>query len=360
MRAAILEQYGTPLVIDEVDLAPPGPGEVRVRIRATGVCHSDLSVQAGRMPWPVPAVLGHEGAGEVVEIGPGVRSISVGDHVVISWVPLCGECFFCRRGQPQLCVRQRDFGTMGDGTSRLSRAGAPLSHGLNAATFAEEVVLREISVVRVPEDVPFEIAALVGCGVLTGVGAAVNTAKIEPGERVAVIGCGGVGLNVVQGCRVAGASTIVAIDPVESKREAALRFGATHAAAPDEAPGLLASLTGGVGPDAVFEVAGRPELQRQAWDLARAGGRAVMVGVPGVTEETTLPSLLLTILEKKILGCSYGSSDPRRDVGRILDLWRAGRLDLEGLISHRLPLDGVNDAFGAMEAGTAIRSVLLP
>lgn len=361
MRAAILEEYGKPLVVDDVDLAPPRAGEVRVRIRATGVCHSDLSVRNGTLPWPAPAVLGHEGAGEVVEIGDGVRSVTPGDHVVVSWVPTCGNCFFCSRDQAQLCSTYRfSLGRMDDGTSRLSRNGVEISHGINAATFAEETVLRENSVVKIPDDVPFDIAALIGCGVLTGVGAAINTAQIKPGERVAVIGCGGVGLNVIQGCRIAGASVIVAIDPVQSKREAALRFGATHACVPEEAEALTRSLTDDIRPDAVFEVVGRTSLQRMAFDLTRPGGRAVMVGAAPVTEETTFPTLGFLFFERKVLGCYYGSCNPRRDTARIVDLWRAGRLDLEGLVTEKLPLDAVNDAFEAIEAGTTLRTVLIP
>jgi S-(hydroxymethyl)glutathione dehydrogenase/alcohol dehydrogenase len=361
MQAAILEQLGAPLVVAEVDLAPPGPGEVRVRIAATGVCHSDLSMQTGALRWPLPTVLGHEGAGEVVEVGQGVRSVAPGDHVVVSWIPMCGHCFFCTRHQPYLCLTyRRVVGRMDDGATRLTRDGVEITAGFNAATFAEEAILREQSLVRIPKDVPFEVAALIGCGVLTGVGAALNTAAIRPGERVAIIGCGGVGLNVIQGCRVAGASMILAIDPVEAKREAARSFGATHACAPEDAVAIAKELTEGIYPDAVFEVVGRTALQRMAFDLVRPGGRAVMVGAAPTTEETALPAIGFLIFERRALGCYYGSCTPQRDVPRILELWRAGRLDLEGLITDRRPLDEVNEAFAAMEAGTAIRTVLVP
>lgn len=361
MRAAIFEEVGKPLVIDDVDLAAPGPLEVRVRIGATGVCHSDLSIQNGNLPWPAPAVLGHEGAGIVVEVGEGVQSVSVGDQVVISWVPTCGVCFFCTHEQSALCSTFRMMmGRMDDGKSRLSRRGEEISHGINAATFAEETVLREASVVRIPKDVPADVAALIGCGVLTGVGAAINTARVQPGERVAVIGCGGVGLNVIQGARIAGASTIIAIDPLESKREAALRFGATHAVTPDEADEACKSLTDGIRPDAVFEVVGRPALQRMAFDLVRAGGRAVMVGAAPVMDEVSFPTLGFLFMEKQVLGCYYGSCNPRKDVPRIIDLWRAGKLDLESLVTDRMPLERINDAFDALESGDAIRTVLIP
>jgi S-(hydroxymethyl)glutathione dehydrogenase/alcohol dehydrogenase len=362
VRAVVLEEFGKPVVVyDDVELAPPGPGEVRVRIRATGVCHSDLSVQRGTLPWPVPCVLGHEGAGEVVAVGEGVRSVKPGDHVVISWVPMCGACYFCARDQSHLCSTYRGLlGRMDDGKTRLTRAGVEVSAGINAGTFAEEAVVRENQAVKIDDDVPFEIAALIGCGVLTGVFAAINTARVEPGERVAVIGAGGVGLNVIQGCKVAGASTIIAIDPVASKREAALKFGATHACAPEDADQMTRDLTGGIRPDAVFEVVGRPELQRQAFDLVRPGGRAVMVGAAPVMQEASFPVLGFLFLEKRILGCYYGSCSPKRDVPRVVDLWRAGKLDLESLVTGTAPLDAVSDAFAALEAGTAIRTVLIP
>ena len=361
MRAAILEEYGKPLVVDDVDLAPPGPGEVRVRIAATGVCHSDLSIQNGSLPWPVPAVLGHEGAGEITEVGEGVRSVEVGDHVVISWIPMCGRCFFCARGQQYLCSTYRmALGRMDDGKTRLSRAGVELSHAINAATFAEETVVREQSVVRIPEDVPLDIAALMGCGVLTGIGAALNTAQIRAGERVAVIGAGGVGLNVIQGAKVAGASVILAIDPMESKREAAKKFGATHVCAPEDAEEMSKELTGGIRPDAVFEVVGRPALQRQAFDLVRPGGRAVLVGAAPVTEEVSFPTLGFLFFERQVLGCYYGSVNPQRDVPRIIDLWRARKIYLQDLITDTAPLDKVNEAFAALESGEAIRTVLVP
>ncbi|HEX9711785.1 MAG TPA: Zn-dependent alcohol dehydrogenase [Actinomycetota bacterium] len=361
MRAAVLTEQGSPLILADVDLAPPGPGEVLVRIAATGVCHSDLSMRDGGLQWPLPAVIGHEAAGEVLDAGEGVRTVSAGDHVVISWIPMCRRCFFCTGGQPHLCsTYRRANGRMDDGATRLTLEGREVTHGFNAATFAERTVVREASLVRIPKDVPLETASLIGCGVLTGVGAALNTARIQPGERVAVIGCGAVGLSVIQGCRLAGASVIIAIDPVEAKREAALSMGATHAVTPEEADAAAKDLTGGVRPDAVFEVVGIPALQRQAFDLVRPGGRAVMVGAAPVTEEVALPTVGFLMFEKRALGCYYGSSDPQRDVPRILELWRGGRLELEALISARRPLEQVNEALDAMADGTTIRTVLIP
>jgi S-(hydroxymethyl)glutathione dehydrogenase/alcohol dehydrogenase len=308
----------------------------------------------------VPAVLGHEGAGVVEAVGEGVRSIEVGDHVVISWVPMCGRCYFCLHGQPQLCTSAAYTpGLMDDGSTRLFDGEQAVHHGLHAATFAERTVVREGSVVRIDEDVPFAVAAVVGCAVTTGVGAALRTAEVRPGERVAVIGCGGVGLSVIQGCRLAGAERIIAVDRVPSRLEAAQRFGATDVVeGGDRATSAVRALTDRLGADVVFEVAGVPALQRQAWDMTRRGGRTVLVGVPAQDGETTFPSLLLSVSEKTLKGCYYGSAYPPRDFPALLALYRAGRLDLDGLVTQRLPLEGVNDALDAMRRGEQLRTVL--
>jgi S-(hydroxymethyl)glutathione dehydrogenase/alcohol dehydrogenase len=362
MKAAVLESYGQPLNVTDVDLAEPRDHEVKVKIRAAGVCHSDLTIQQGRVPYPTPCVLGHEGAGEIVEVGPDVTRVKPGDHVVLMWTPMCGDCFYCRRGQTHLCDANRAMGMMDDGTSRLSKNGQAILHGINTACFAEEAILRDHAVVKIADDIPFEVAAVVGCGVLTGVGAAINTAKLRPGEAVAVIGCGGVGINVIQGARLAGANPIVAIDTVEAKLDMAERFGATHRvnAANGDAVSEVQQLTGGRGADAAFEVVGVPALERQAFDMTRRGGRAVFVGMAGFGDEVTLPSLFLALGEKNVLGCYYGSCDPKRDIPRFLDLWKAGKLDLEGLVSQTSKLEDVNGAFEDMEAGKVIRTVLVP
>ncbi len=362
MRAAILEEYGKPLTVADVDLAAPQEGEVLVAIKATGVCHSDLSIQQGKLPYPTPCVIGHEAAGVVEEVGAGVHSVAPGDHVVVMWTPMCGRCYFCVRGQTYLCEAGQALGLMDDGTSRLSRDGQLLFHGVNAATFAEQAILREYAVVKIPEDIPFDVAAVVGCGVLTGVGAALHTADVQPGESVVVLGCGGVGINVIQGARLVGADPIIAIDTMASKLEMAKRFGATHtvdAGSQDGAIEVL-NLTEGRGADAAFEVVGHPALQRQIFDMTRRGGRAVMVGVAALGDEVSLPSAFLTLGEKHVFGCYYGSCDPKRDIPRFLKLWQAGKLDFEGLISKKAGLDDVNTAFEDMEAGTVIRTVLVP
>lgn len=363
MRAAVLEEYGKPLHVEDVDLAPPREREVYVRVRATGVCHSDRSIQEGKLPYPVPCVPGHEAAGVVEEIGPGVRRVQPGDHIVAIWHPMCRQCFFCLRGQPQLCEAHRDRrGLMDDGTSRLSRGGELLYHGINSATFAEACVLRETGVVPIPTDVPFDVAAVLGCAALTGVGAAVRTARVQPGEMVVVIGCGGVGVNVIQGARLAGAEPIVAVDSVAGKLETAKRFGATHTvdASTTDAREVILELTAGRRADVAFEVVGSPGLQRQAVELTRRGGRVVFVGAPPFGSEVTLDALTLALGERQLLGCFHGSSDPVRDVPHLLALWRSGKLDLPGLITRTAPLEDVNRAFGDMDAGTVVRTVLHP
>jgi len=360
MRAAVMRAVGAPLEIAELRLDPPRPGEVQVRLHAAGVCHSDLSILEGRIGSPVPVVLGHEGAGVVEAVGDEVHSVAPGDHVVLSWVPMCGHCFYCLHGQPHLCASAAYTpGLMKDGTTRLFDGDTPVHHGLHAATFAERTVVREGSVVKVDDDIAFDVAAVVGCAVTTGVGAALRTAEVRAGERVAVIGCGGVGLSVIQGCRLAGAAQIIAIDTVPARLEAAQRFGATDVVSGgDAAASEVRGLTGKLGVDVAFEVAGVPALQRQAWDMTRRGGRTILVGVPAQDGQTSFPSLLLSVSEKTLKGCYYGSAYPPRDFPWLLGLYRAGRLDLDALITQRLPLEGVNDALDAMRRGEQLRTVL--
>jgi len=356
----VLREIGAPLDVVDLHLDEPRQGEVRVTLHAAGVCHSDLSIAEGRIASPLPVVLGHEGAGVVDAVGPGVHSVQPGDHVVISWVPMCGHCSFCLNGQPQLCTSGAYTpGLMPDGTTRLHDGDTAIHHGLHAATFAEQTVVREGSVVRIDPDVPFAAAALVGCAVTTGVGAALRTAEVRAGESVVVIGCGGVGLNVVQGCRLAGAGRIIAIDAVPARLEAAGRFGATDLVpAGEKAAAEVRRLTAKLGADVAFEVAGQPALQRLAWDMTRRGGRTILVGVPAQDGETSFPSLLLSVSEKTLKGCYYGSAYPPRDFPWLLGLYRAGRLDLDSLVTQTLPLDRVNDAFAAMRRGEQLRTVL--
>jgi S-(hydroxymethyl)glutathione dehydrogenase/alcohol dehydrogenase len=358
MRGAVLTEVGKPLEIrDDLVLRDLGPGEVLVRLRASGVCHSDLSLQNGTLTAAPPVVLGHEGAGEIVATGPGVTDVSAGDHVILVWIPPCGACALCLGGQPQLCTVARL--ARADQVSPLSGPDGPIALGLGIGTFGEQTVVPRNAVVPIDADVPFDVAALVGCGVMTGVGAAINTAQVTPGSTVAVIGCGGVGINVIQGARLAGAATIAAVDRMDSKLEMASRFGATDLirdGALGDAVGRLT--TSGAGFDYVFEVVGRSATIRAAWDATRRGGTTVIVGAGSRTDMVSFSAGELFNSEKKLLGSLYGSADVRTDFGRLLRLWKAGRLDLTGLVSRKITLDGVNDAFAAMEAGEVVRSVI--
>jgi len=357
MLGTVLRQVGDEQleVVDNLSVVDTGPGQVRVGIRATGVCHSDLSGMNGTIPTGTPCVLGHEGAGEVLEVGPGVTKLAPGDHVIVVWVPPCGECNFCLNGQANLCSQvMMSSGAM----PRFQLDGNPVFGFAGTGTFAEETVLPQEAVVKVDDDVPWEIASLIGCAVMTGVGAAINTARVRPGSSVAVFGCGGVGISVVQGARLAGAAEIIAVDLVEKKREDAKRFGATHAVHPDELAQLSQELTGGIGFDYAFEAIGLPQTIRASYDAVRRGGTAVIVGVGRMEQTVQFSAFELFYSEKTLKGTIYGSSDVRTDFHRVIRLWRAGRLDLEGMISQRLGLKDVNKAFEDMQAGTVIRSVI--
>ncbi|MFJ6214827.1 alcohol dehydrogenase catalytic domain-containing protein [Streptomyces sp. NPDC092296] len=356
MRAAVLHEIGhrTLDVRDDVETAPLGPDGVRVRLRAAGLCHSDLSAMSGVLPQPAPFVPGHEGAGEVLEVGADVTGVAPGDRVVLCWMPSCGDCPHCRRGQGQLC-------TLGLGRLRTPgfrfAGGTGLYGFYSVGAFAEETVVAADSVIKVPADVPFEVAALVGCGVTTGVGAVVNTARVEPGASVAVLGCGGVGVAAIQGARLCGAARIVAVDPVASRRERALAFGATEAVAPEELRDAGKRLTEG-GFDQVFEVVGRSDTVRAAYDAARRGGAVVVVGAGSREDRVAFDLGELFFNEKRILPSLYGGGEVRRTVGLVLRLWRAGRLDLEGMVTHRVPLAAVNDALAQMRSGESLRTVV--
>ena len=360
MRAAVLRGLNQPFEVTDVDLDDPRAGEVKVRMQASGVCHSDLSVIEGVIPFMIPMVGGHEGAGIVEAVGPGVTKVREGDHVIISWVATCEKCFFCTHDQPQLCQSgMAAFGNMDDGTTRLRIGDESIYHGLNAATFAESTVVRETAVVKIPDDIRFSVAAMVGCGVTTGVGAAVHTAAVQEGESVVVIGCGGVGLSVIQGARIAGAASIIAVDPVESRRQAAIQFGATDVVeAGDGATEKVKALTEGRGADVGFEVVGKPALQQQAYDMTRAGGRTVLVGMPSLDSEISVRTFFMVAGERQLKGSFYGSARPSRDFPWILDQYKQGRLDLDALATQTLPLERINEAFDAMRKGEQLRTVI--
>ncbi len=355
-RAAVFRAPGDDkLDVVDVSRADVGPGQVRLRLRATGVCHSDLSAMRGVIPQPPPFVPGHEGAGEIVEVGPGVERLQVGDHAIVAWMPPCGRCRYCLGGQAELCMEV----TAASGFSpRFIVDGQPAYGMSGTGTFAEEVVLPTEAVVPIPADVPWDVASLIGCGVTTGVGAAINAAKVEPGATVVVFGCGGVGINVIQGARLAGAAEIVAVDLVASKREWALGFGATHAVTPDELPAASADITGGQGFDYGFEVIGLPVTIRATYDAVRRGGTAIVVGAGSSDQKVEFNAFELFFNEKKLVGTLYGSADVRTEFSRLIRLWRAGRLDLEGLITKTGTLDDVNQALEDMQAGRVIRTVI--
>jgi Zn-dependent alcohol dehydrogenase len=362
----VLTGLDQPLVVrDDVEVEAPREGEIRIRVAACGVCRSDLSMQDGTLPIPTPAVLGHEASAVVEEVGPGVSDLVAGDHVVVSWVPQCGNCFFCRRGQPQLCQASDVVllaGGLLDGTPRLRLDGAPLFQMCGTGTFAEVTVIPACSAVRIPADVPLDVAALLGCAVLTGVGAALNTAHIRPGDAVAVIGCGGVGLNVIQGARIAGAELVVAIDVNPAKLAMAEDMGATATvdASNVEPVNAVRDLTGQRGADVAFEALGQGRTIDQALDMTRRGGQTVLVGIPRMDVVVSVPAMLgLVLAERTIKGCWYGSSDIRRDVPALVELYRDGRLQLDRLISRRIDLAGVNDALTAMKSGELARSVIV-
>lgn len=366
IRAAVLPAVGAPLEVrDDVQVADPKAGEVAVRMAAAGVCHSDLSVQSGTIPQPLPMVLGHEGAGVVERVGPGVTSVGPGDRVVVTWVPQCGECYFCARDQAGLC-QQADgvlfSGVLFDGTPRFRSGNADLFQMTAAGTLAEVTVVPATGVVRIPDDLDMAVAAMFGCAVLTGVGAALNTAAIREGDVVAVVGCGGVGLNVVQGARLAGASEVIAVDVNPLKLAWAEKLGATALinAAGTDPVGSVRDLTAQRGADVAVEAIGSSDTIHQAVAMTRRGGQTVLVGIPPLDVTLQLPAMVDVILaERTVKGCWHGSSNLRRDVPRFVDLYRSGQLKLDELISRRLPLDDVNDAFEALEAGEVTRSVVV-
>jgi Zn-dependent alcohol dehydrogenase len=364
LRAAVLERTGGPLTVEELTLAPPGPKEVLVRLHASGVCHSDQNAIDGTAETPCPAVLGHEGAGVVEAVGPGVTRVRPGEHVALSWMPSCGECAECLRGLPQLCSRAwpaMAAGALLDGTTRLSRDGEQVYHYSFISSFAEACVVPERSCVPISADVPFEIAGLVGCAVTTGVCAVWRTASVRPGDRVAVFGCGGVGLSVVLGAAAVGAG-IVAVDVARTKLDTSLELGATDAViatdrSPEEVAAAVVEASGG-GVDYAFEATGRPEAMLAAFLSTRAHGAAVLMGIPRADAILALPARSIPRLERRVLGSLYGSSRPERDFPLILDLYRRGRMPLERLISHRVPLSEIEQAFELLRSGDALRVVL--
>jgi Zn-dependent alcohol dehydrogenase len=364
IRGAVLEQTGGPLTVCDLDLAPPGPEEVLVRLHASGVCHSDWNAVDGTAETPCPAVLGHEGAGVVEEIGKRVSRVGVGDHVALSWTPSCGVCDECARGLPQLCSTMWPaMGTGGlmDGTPRLSRDGEPVFHYSFLSTFADACVVPERSCVRISDDIPFDVAALVGCAVSTGAGAVWRTAGVQQGDRVAVVGCGGVGLSALMAAAAVGAEPVVAVDAAPSKLDVARTFGANAGVlwqgSPEATAAAVRDASGG-GVDYAIEATGRPEAMEAAFLSTRVRGAAVLIGIPRADAVLSLPAATIPRMERRVLGSIYGSSKPERDFPHTLSLYRAGRLPLDRLVTHRLPLEEAGRGFELMQSGEARRAVL--
>ncbi|NUM43892.1 MAG: Zn-dependent alcohol dehydrogenase [Anaerolineales bacterium] len=352
ITAAVFYAPHTPFTVESLDLQPPQAGEVLVKMAAAGVCHSDWHLMTGATNHPLPVVPGHEGAGIVEAVGAGVTRLQPGDHVALNWAPSCGHCFYCLRGRPSLCqtyVEPIWAGTMLDGTTRLTKNGQAVYHFSALACFADYVVVPDVCCVPLPKAVPFEIAALIGCAVTTGVGAVLNTAKVEPGSSVVVIGAGGVGLSVIMGAKLAGAAQIIALDAHEAKGDMALAFGATDFLLNrPETNDAVRGLTGGRGADYVFEAVGIPVLQEQSLELTRPGGTAVLVGISPMGSGTNLPGAILTRQEKTVTGSYYGTANTARDFPLYADLYQKGKLDLDRLISKKYPLEKINEAYADM------------
>jgi S-(hydroxymethyl)glutathione dehydrogenase / alcohol dehydrogenase len=365
VRAAVAHEAGKPLAIETVQLEGPRAGEVLIEIRATGVCHTDEFTRSGEDPEGLfPAILGHEGAGVVVDVGPGVTSVRKGDHVIPLYTPECRECEFCLHPKTNLCQAIRATqgrGLMPDGTSRFSLNGAMLHHYMGCSTFANYTVLPEIAVAKVRNDAPFEKICYIGCGVTTGIGAVIFTAKVEPGAKVVVFGLGGIGLNVIQGARLVGADMIVGVDINPARRAIAEAFGMTHFVNPAEVRGdlvpYLVDLTGG-GADYAFECVGNVKLMRQALECCHKGwGECIIIGVAGAGQEiATRPFQLVT--GRSWRGSAFGGARGRTDVPRMVDWYMQGKINIDDLITHVVPLERINDAFEMMHAGQSIRTVV--
>ena len=358
MKAAVCREFGAPLALEEVELAAPGVGEVVVDLRACAICHSDISLAEGAWGGALPAVYGHEASGVVSTVGPGVAGLAEGDRVVVTLIRSCGVCFFCSRGQQVLCEAEFRL----DREPALHAAdGTPVQQGLRTAAFAEQVLVHSSQVAAIPGDVPFHAAALLGCAVITGVGAVFNTAEVRPGSSAVVIGAGGVGLNALQGAALAGAHPVIAVDTSDGKLEAARGFGATHTVNPagEDAVAAVAALTGGRRADYVFVAVGVAQAVEQGLELTRRGGTLVVVGMPPEGERAAFEPTWLAHDGKRILGTKMGAARVAADVPGLVELYRAGRLRLDELVSGSYPLEAINDAIGEVVRGEALRNVIV-
>lgn len=362
-KAVVCREWNKPVTVETVQVESPKAGEVMVKMGACGVCHSDLSATNGTIPLPPPLVLGHEAAGTICEVGAGVSDIAVGDTVVVSWIPTCGKCRFCVMGKPQLCdVSAKATVTLPDGTSRYTdKDGKPLNHMAGAGVMSEYATLHRDNVIKIDPSIGIDKAAIVGCAVMTGVGAALNTARVEPGSSCVVFGAGGIGLNAIQGCAVAGARQIIAIDMSDKKLEFARSFGATETINPstegDPTARILAATGGGA--DYAFECIGLGATIQQAYNCVRKGGMAVVVGVSKPTETVTLGAFMMPFQEKVLTGSMYGGARPSVDFPRLLDLYKGGRLKLDELVTATYSIDQAQQAFDDLVAGVNARGVIV-
>jgi len=362
-KAAILFEVGKKLDLREVEVEPPRTGEVLLKMGAAGICHSDLHVMTGHLVAPLPAILGHEGSGTVAEVGPGVTNVKPGDRVIPLWRLSCGICEYCSDSRPALCVEGtqiRMTGRLLDGSTRFKLDGKEIKHFAGVSSFSEYSVIPARALVKIPADFPLDRAALLGCGVITGVGAVFNAARVKPGSRVAVFGAGGVGINVIQGAAIAGAEKIIAVDLLPNKLDFARRFGATHTINARETNPVEAikALTGGKGVEYAFEVIGQPATIRQAYDSMGKRGMAVVVGVTPMTAEISIPIMTLVFEERVLTGSVYGSSRPWIDIPMLINLYQAGKLKLDELLTARYPFSQINEAYEALERGEGLRSVV--
>ncbi len=362
-KAAILFAVGKKLDIRVVDVEPPRPGEVLIQMAAAGICHSDLHVMTGHLEAPLPVILGHEGSGVVAEVGPAVTSLKPGDHVIPLWRLSCGVCEYCSDGRPALCaegLQIRKTGRLLDGSTRFKLNGMEIKHFAGVSSFSEYSVVPEKAAFKIPDDFPLDRAALLGCGVITGVGAVFHGARVKPGSSVAIFGSGGVGINVIQGAAIAGAEKIIAVDLLANKLEFARRFGATHTINAKEVDPVEAirTLTDGRGVDYAFEVIGLPATIRQAYDSLSKRGMAIVVGVTPMTMEVSVPIMTLVFEERVLTGSIYGSSRPRIDIPMLINLYRAGKLKLDELLTRTYPFSQINEAYAALERGEGLRSIV--
>lgn len=359
MKAVVVRETGN-LSVEELTIDAPRKGELKIRMKATGVCHSDLSLIEGRLPLPLPCVIGHEGAGIVEQVGEGVSRFVEGDHVVLSYIPSCGECSSCHNHRPHLCSSGKMTGKMLDGTARVHSDGEDINIMQFLGCMAEYAVIPEASAIKIEKDIPLDKAALVGCAVMTGVGAAINTAKIEPGSSVVIFGCGGIGLSIIQGARLAGADKIIAVDVVDNKLKMAEHFGATHVINSEhDAPVEKIHELTGEGADYAFEAVGIPILMEQAHAAVRRGGTAVIVGVAALTDTVSYNALTLAMSAKTIKGCFYGDANPPVDFPRLLDLYKSGKLNLDDMVTRTYSIDEAPQAFEDMKNNANARGVIV-